>query len=136
MHTPIPSKLNNPSSLSGSATPQSTSDQTWISTFRLIQVPLIKLLPIKLWGEQVWQRMINYWSNPPELQVWQRRDRAGHVHWHTFDPYTNQSASFGSEADVKAWIDDHLAQRQVASQGYGLGCASIDVSLHQASPFR
>ncbi len=128
MHTPITSQLDSPASLAGSITPQPITTATGAATLQLNR--------IKAWGQQRWQRLVHYWSNPPELQVWQRRDRSGRLHWQTYDPYTNQSASFGSEADVKAWIDEHLAQRQFANQHNGWGAASIDVCLHQTSPFR
>ncbi len=107
MHTPITSKLNGSVSLSGSITPQLTSDLSWFDRLKLN-----KLKRIQQWVEQGWQQVVQAWSNPPELRVWQRRDRSGQVHWYTYDPYTNQSASFGSEADVKAWINDHLVLRR------------------------
>jgi hypothetical protein len=40
-----------------------------------------------------------------ELQVEQRRDRRGNTWWQAFDPTTNESVSFGSEAEMRAWIE-------------------------------
>lgn len=40
-----------------------------------------------------------------ELQVKQRRDRQGNTWWQAFDPTTDESASFGSEAEMRSWIE-------------------------------
>jgi hypothetical protein len=40
-----------------------------------------------------------------ELQVKQRRDRQGNTWWQAFDPNTDESASFGSEAEMRSWIE-------------------------------
>jgi len=40
-----------------------------------------------------------------ELQVKQRRDRQGHTWWQAFDPKTDESVSFGSEAEMRTWIE-------------------------------
>jgi len=40
-----------------------------------------------------------------ELQVKQRRDRQGNIWWQAFDPNTDESASFGSEAEMRSWIE-------------------------------
>ncbi len=40
-----------------------------------------------------------------ELQVEQRRDRYGHLFWKIYDPTTHKSYTFGSEGDVRIWIE-------------------------------
>jgi hypothetical protein len=40
-----------------------------------------------------------------ELQVQRHRDRQGNIWWQAFDPNTNESVSFGSEAEVRYWIE-------------------------------
>lgn len=40
-----------------------------------------------------------------ELQVHQRRDRQGNTWWRAFDPNTRESVSFGSEAEMRSWIE-------------------------------
>lgn len=40
-----------------------------------------------------------------ELQVKQRRDRQGNTWWQAFDPNTNESTSFGTEAEMRSWIE-------------------------------
>ncbi len=40
-----------------------------------------------------------------ELQVHQHRDRKGNTWWRAFDPVTDESVSFGSEAEMRSWIE-------------------------------
>lgn len=40
-----------------------------------------------------------------ELQVHQHRDRQGNTWWQAFDPKTDESVSFGSEAEMRTWIE-------------------------------
>ena len=42
-----------------------------------------------------------------ELKVWQKSDRWGKSYWLAFDPITGLSHSFGSEAEVRIWIEQH-----------------------------
>lgn len=40
-----------------------------------------------------------------KLQVDQKSDRYGNSYWNIYDYATNKSYSFGSEREVRAWID-------------------------------
>lgn len=40
-----------------------------------------------------------------ELQVKQQRDSQGNMWWQAFDPNTNESTSFGSESEMRTWIE-------------------------------
>ncbi|MGL4618325.1 hypothetical protein [Chroococcidiopsis sp.] len=54
---------------------------------------------------RVLQRLFALLFQSNELQVKQRRDRQGNTWWQAFDPTTNQSTSFGSEAEMRSWIE-------------------------------
>ena len=41
-----------------------------------------------------------------EPQIKQKRDRYGNAYWHVYDFSTNKSHAFGSEQDVRAWIEE------------------------------
>lgn len=51
------------------------------------------------------QRLFASLVRDDELQVRQRRDRQGNTWWQAFDPNTRESASFGSEAEMRSWIE-------------------------------
>lgn len=52
---------------------------------------------------------LNYLTNAlfkgNELQVRQHRDRQGNTWWQAFDPTRDESTSFGSEAEMRSWIE-------------------------------
>ena len=50
--------------------------------------------------ENLWQNAIAALTEEPELKIWQKRDRFGHIHWHTYDLYTGKSVSFASELEM------------------------------------
>lgn len=41
-----------------------------------------------------------------EPQIKYKRDRYGNLYWQVYDVTTNQSYAFGSEQDVRAWIEE------------------------------
>jgi hypothetical protein len=40
-----------------------------------------------------------------ELKVSERCDRHGNVYYQVYDPLNRTSASFGSEAEIRAWLE-------------------------------
>ncbi|MGV2831100.1 hypothetical protein [Myxosarcina sp. GI1(2024)] len=42
-----------------------------------------------------------------EFQVEQKRDRYGNSFWRVYDYTTKKSHTFGSDRDVRAWIEKH-----------------------------
>ncbi|NJM78092.1 MAG: hypothetical protein HC852_22875 [Acaryochloridaceae cyanobacterium RU_4_10] len=40
-----------------------------------------------------------------EPKVSQRRDRKGRTYYQVYDPGSNTSAAFGSEAEIRAWLE-------------------------------
>lgn len=41
-----------------------------------------------------------------EPQIRYKRDRHGNSYWQVYDATTNRSYAFGSEQDVRAWIEN------------------------------
>jgi hypothetical protein len=53
-----------------------------------------------------WQQFVTYLIRASELQVWQELDRKGRIFsWHAYDPMTGRSACFGSEEEMRVWIE-------------------------------
>lgn len=46
-------------------------------------------------------------SRNTEPQIKPKRDRYGNSYWQVYDFTTNKSSAFGSEQEVRAWIDNH-----------------------------
>ncbi|AFY69571.1 hypothetical protein Pse7367_1277 [Thalassoporum mexicanum PCC 7367] len=44
-------------------------------------------------------------TKEPEVKVWQKYDRRGHVYWSAYDPITGQSTSVASEAEMRSWLE-------------------------------
>ncbi len=40
-----------------------------------------------------------------EPKVSERRDRKGHLYYQVYDPVSNTSAAFSSEAEIRAWLE-------------------------------
>lgn len=61
---------------------------------------------ILLASEKTWQQFVTYLVRASELHVWQELDRKGQVFsWHAYDPITGRSACFGSEEEMRIWIE-------------------------------
>jgi hypothetical protein len=56
--------------------------------------------------KNVWQHFVTWLVSSSELQVWQESDRRGRAFsWHAYDPLTGRSACFGSEEEMRIWIE-------------------------------
>ncbi|MBW4555667.1 MAG: hypothetical protein KME59_06975 [Trichormus sp. ATA11-4-KO1] len=55
--------------------------------------------------QRVWQSLVTALSTSNELQVWQKSDRFGHIFWQAYNPATGCSACFGSEEEIRVWIE-------------------------------
>lgn len=56
---------------------------------------------------QSFQRLI---ATSQELQFSQKTDRRGHKYWQAYDPKSGDSTSLSSEAEMRAWIEQHYYQ--------------------------
>ncbi|HIK55559.1 MAG TPA: hypothetical protein IGS37_10410 [Synechococcales cyanobacterium M55_K2018_004] len=54
---------------------------------------------------QVGRSLLRWLSGDSEPRVWQTCDRQGHTIWHLYDPATQGKTQFGSEAEVRAWLE-------------------------------
>ena len=45
-------------------------------------------------------------TNKYEPQIKQKHDRDGNQYWQAYDSYNNKSYTFGSEQDVKVWLEN------------------------------
>jgi hypothetical protein len=52
------------------------------------------------------QNAIAVITTEPELRIWQKQDRNGHIHWYVYDPLTSKSISFASELEMLRWLED------------------------------
>ncbi|RUR76011.1 hypothetical protein ACF3DV_26285 [Chlorogloeopsis fritschii PCC 9212] len=56
--------------------------------------------------QNIWQVIANWIASGSELQVWQESDSHGHPFcWHAYDPVTGNHACFGSEEEIRMWIE-------------------------------
>ena len=55
----------------------------------------------------LWHELTELITRSPELKIWQTSDRKGNTCWRVYDPQNGYSYSFGSEADVRAWLEQH-----------------------------
>ena len=62
-------------------------------------------------GQRLWQFIAHTLSRPAELRVWQRFDRFGNRYWYAYDPATGRATTSGSEAEIRAWIEELRYQK-------------------------
>jgi hypothetical protein len=56
--------------------------------------------------ENLWQNAIAILTKEPEMEIWQKQDRYGRIHWYVYDPQICKSISFLSELDMLSWLDN------------------------------
>lgn len=56
--------------------------------------------------KNVWQHVLTWMYSSSEIQVWQESDCYGCTYcWHAYDPMTGRSVCFGSEEEIRIWIE-------------------------------
>ena len=53
----------------------------------------------------LWQNAIATLTKEPEIEIWQKQEPNGHIHWHVYDPHIGKSISFVSELEMLSWLD-------------------------------
>ncbi len=53
-----------------------------------------------------WQKRLSM-SNEP--RIWQTRDRNGNVLWNAYDPVSDRSLYYASEAEVRIWLENRYS---------------------------
>ncbi|MBD2409121.1 hypothetical protein FACHB389_29810 [Nostoc calcicola FACHB-389] len=64
-----------------------------------------KWLVLKSKLQNAWQSLVTVITSSSQLQVWETRLGNGDCSWHAYDPMTGRSASFGSETEMRVWIE-------------------------------
>ena len=59
----------------------------------------------------LWQSLLHLPVQADEPRVWQRLDRFKNLYWQAYDPATGRSASYTSDAEMRAWLEE-LRYRQ------------------------
>ncbi|MBF2084702.1 hypothetical protein [Thermoleptolyngbya sp. C42_A2020_037] len=71
--------------------------------------PTTRLQKMRALGQRI-EAVLNRFGGAPEPRVWQTGDRAGNIVWHVYDPTSNRSATFASEAEVRIWLEERYRQ--------------------------
>jgi hypothetical protein len=61
---------------------------------------------ITTWLKHCWKTLIDVMAGSYEPKVWHKCDRQGRiVAWYVYDPEMGRSTSFGSELEVRLWLE-------------------------------
>lgn len=55
----------------------------------------------------LWQALRQMLARYAEIRVWQKSDRQGNLYWHGYNPSNGEYVSFGTEAEIRMWIEEH-----------------------------
>lgn len=61
----------------------------------------------------VWESWQQNLSTKDEPHIWQTRDRNGDVLWNAYDPVTDRSLYYASEAEVRIWLENRYSYRAI-----------------------
>lgn len=84
--------------------------QQWLNYRELELIPPRSASPrinLRSMLSQCWQTFLGYVTGP-SLRIWQTHDRNGQVWWWIHDPVTRCNLQFGSENELRSWIEQHL----------------------------
>jgi hypothetical protein len=60
----------------------------------------------------LWQRLVQAFTIPQQLQVQRIRDRAGQLWWYAYDPQTGNTVYADSETEMRLWIEQNYPMEQ------------------------
>ncbi len=55
----------------------------------------------------LWQSFTKMLTRYAEIRVWQKSDRQGNLYWHGYDPSNGDYVCFGTETEIRMWIEQH-----------------------------
>lgn len=59
--------------------------------------------------QKAWTAIVHQFTHPFEPRVNQLRDAQGHCYYRAINPVTRQNREFGSEQEIRIWLDQqHL----------------------------
>lgn len=61
--------------------------------------------PISVLLSKFGQHILEILSRCAELKVWEKTDRQGNHYWQGYDPQHGKSVSFGTEDEIRIWIE-------------------------------
>lgn len=70
-----------------------------------------KWSPLKSKLQKAWHSLVIAITNSSQLQVWQTHLPNGDSSWHAYDPMTGRSVCFGSETEMRVWIETQYYAR-------------------------
>jgi hypothetical protein len=56
------------------------------------------------------QHISQYFQQNSEPRTTEKCDRDGNVYYQVYDPRTQDSATFGSESEIRWWIEQHYSR--------------------------
>jgi hypothetical protein len=57
------------------------------------------------WLRRFWADLIHSIMRDHEPCIWERRNSAGEIYYHCYDPHTGRSVNCGSETEVRIWFE-------------------------------
>lgn len=60
---------------------------------------------------RVWTFLVDLVNRHPDIRVWQRTNRFGEIGWHGYDPSTGDYVCFGTEDEIRSWIEQRYYTR-------------------------
>jgi hypothetical protein len=87
--------------ISSSFTPQTSLEKS-----QLIQLRQ----QLKDWASKVSKAIATQVMHSSDPTVNERRDRRGNVYYQVYDPHTQKSMVFGSETEVRYWLEQRYAR--------------------------
>ena len=61
--------------------------------------------------DRIFTAIEQYFVKRTEPQIKQKRDRHGNFYWQIYEPISGCFNSFGSELEIKMWLDRHYEGR-------------------------
>lgn len=75
-----------------------------------IQPEIQEFSPKRLDLKKIFAEVVRFLSDSSEPRIQFKRDRLGNHFWRVYDPSTNQSATFSSEAEVRIWLEQRYVR--------------------------
>ncbi len=61
--------------------------------------------------KQLLERLLTFLSGRREPRIWRNRDRSGNWYFRVSDPVTGASSVFGSEQEVRVWLEQRYSAK-------------------------
>ncbi len=68
-------------------------------------VPPSPLVVIRQQLVRVWNALFDLANRHSDIRIWQRKNRFGEIGWHGYNPNTGEYVAFGTEDEIRSWIE-------------------------------